>query len=308
MKRVPADLDGERLDRVVAIMAEASRAQARELIETGGVTVDGKTTETPALRVKAGVELGMAPVAVAAPLQAEEVAFSVAWEDEHLAVIDKPAGIVTHPGAGNQAGTLAGGLIHRWPEVEGVGEADRWGIVHRLDKGTSGLLVIAKTTPALEGLRLLIKQRQIGRTYLALVQGPMAIETGTVDAPIGRDPSRPMRRRVHPAGRAARTHYQQLAAWPEHALLNVELETGRTHQIRVHLTAIDHPVVGDRTYDATAKDPADPGRVWLHSWKLAFDHPITGEAISCESPLPEDLAESLSALGEPETGALPELS
>lgn len=308
MKRVPSELDGERLDRVVAIVGDVSRAQARQLIESGGVTVDGVTTETPALRVKAGTELGIRPMAPAPPLLAEEVAFSVAWEDEHLAVIDKPAGIVTHPGAGNQAGTLAGGLIYRWPEVEGVGDEDRWGIVHRLDKGTSGLLVIAKTDQALEGLRRLIKQRRMERTYLALVQEPMAIETGTVDAPIDRDPGRPMRRRVHPAGRAARTHYQQLAAWPEHALLRVELETGRTHQIRVHLTAIEHPVVGDRTYGATAKDPADPGRVWLHSWNLAFEHPVTGEEITCEAPLPEDLVESLAILGEPESGALPESS
>jgi len=306
MKRVPSELDGERLDRVVAIVADVSRAQARQLIESGGVDVDGATTETPAVRVKVGTELEIQPVAPAAPLLAEEVAFSVAWEDEHLAVIDKPAGIVTHPGAGNQAGTLAGGLIYRWPEVEGVGDEDRWGIVHRLDKGTSGLLVIAKTDQALEGLRRLIKQRRMGRTYLALVQEPMAIETGTVDAPIDRDPGRPMRRRVHPAGRAARTHYQQLAAWPEHALLRVELETGRTHQIRVHLTAIEHPVVGDRTYGATANDPADPGRVWLHSWNLAFEHPVTGEEISCEAPLPGDLALSLESLGEVSSGALPE--
>ena len=308
MKRVPAELDGERLDRVVAILSDASRAQARELIESGGVTVDGEPTGAPALRVKVGAELEIQPVAPTAPLLAEEVAFSVAWEDEHLAVIDKPAGIVTHPGAGNQAGTLAGGLIYRWPEVEGVGDEDRWGIVHRLDKGTSGLLVIAKTDPAIEGLRRLIKQRQIGRIYLALVQGALTIETGTVDAPIDRDPGRPMRRRVHPAGRAARTHYQQLAAWPEHALLRVELETGRTHQIRVHLTAIEHPVVGDRTYGATVNDPADPGRVWLHSWKISFDHPITGEEISCESPLPEDLDSSLASLGEVSSGAVPETS
>lgn len=305
MRHIPAELDGERLDRVVAILADASRAQARRLIESGGVTVEGTTTRAPALRVTAGAALGIEPLAPAAALQAEEVAFSVVWEDEHLAVIDKPAGIVTHPGAGNQAGTLAGGLIYRWPEVEGIGDKDRWGIVHRLDKGTSGLLVIAKTTPALDGLRRLIKQRRMGRTYLALVQEPMAIETGTVDAPIDRDPSRPMRRRVSSSGRAARTHFEQLAAWSAHALLRVELETGRTHQIRVHLTAIEHPVVGDRTYDAAANDPADPGRVWLHSWKLGFEHPITGEDISCEAPLPEDLITSLAGLGEPESGQLP---
>ena len=177
--------------------------------------------------------------------------------------------------------------------------------MHRLDKDTSGLLVIAKTHEALVGLRLLIKQRRIGRTYLALVQEPMAIETGTIDAPVERDPGRPMRRRVHSTGKPARTHYQQVAAWPAHALLNVQLETGRTHQIRVHLDAIEHPVVGDRTYGAAANDPADPGRVWLHSWKLSFEHPITAEQVGCEAPLPEDLVRSLAILGDPESGTVP---
>jgi 23S rRNA pseudouridine1911/1915/1917 synthase len=233
------------------------------------------------------------------------VDFAVAWEDRHLVVVDKPAGVVTHPGAGMSSGTLAAGLIYRWPEIEGVGDEDRWGIVHRLDKGTSGLMVVAKTTPALEGLRQLIKQHQLGRSYLALVRPPMAIERGTIDAPIERDPNRPVRRRVHPTGRPSRTHYRQLAKWSEHALLLVELETGRTHQIRVHLDAIEHPVVGDRTYGATVGDPADPGRVWLHSWKLAFEHPITGAEVSCQAPLPQDLVRSLGGLGEPESGAVP---
>ena len=307
MRQVPADLDGERLDRIVALLGEMSRAQARQLIESDGVTLNDEVVASPALRIAAGASVGFSLPEEPAPLVAEDVEFAVVWEDEHLAVIDKPAGIVTHPGAGNPTGTLVGGLLYRWPQVEGVGEEDRWGIVHRLDKGTSGLLVVAKTGAALEGLRRLIRDRSVGRTYLALVQQPMAIETGTVDAPIDRDPNRPMRRRVHSAGRPARTHYEQLAAWSEHALLKIELETGRTHQIRVHLTAIEHPVVGDRTYGAAAGDPADPGRVWLHSWKLAFEHPITGEAVRCETPLPGDLVESLAGLGEPENGGVPEI-
>jgi 23S rRNA pseudouridine1911/1915/1917 synthase len=307
MKQVPADLAGERLDRIVAILGEMSRAQARVVIESGGVTADGAVDVSPSRRIEAGTMLGFSRPEQPPALAAEDVEFSVVWEDDQLAVIDKPAGIVTHPGAGNPTGTLVGGLLYRWPEIEGVGDDGRWGIVHRLDKGTSGLLVIAKTTAALEGLRRSIKARSVGRTYLALVQEPMAIETGTVDAPIDRDPNRPMRRRVHSAGRPARTHYQQLAEWNEHALLQVELETGRTHQIRVHLTAIEHPVVGDRTYGAAANDPADPGRVWLHSWKLAFEHPVTGEPVSCEAPLPHDLIESLEILGDPETGSIAHL-
>ena len=302
---VPAELADERLDRVVAVLADASRASARRLIESGGVTVDGEVATAPARRVPADARLGLADIAPPAPLAPEPIDFSVAWEDDHLAVIDKPAGIVVHPGAGNAAGTLAAGLLHRWPQIEGVGDEGRWGIVHRLDKSTSGLLVVAKTEAALDGLRAMIAEHSVQRTYLALVQQPMPIETGTIDAPIDRDPSRPMRRRVHPAGRPARTHYSQLATWPDHALLEVELETGRTHQIRVHLLSIEHPVVGDRTYGATAKDPADPGRVWLHSWKLAFEHPLTGQEIAEDSPLPEDLLESLRGLGEPETGGLP---
>lgn len=306
MKRVPADLEGERLDRIVAIVGEMSRTRARRAIESGDVTLNDEIVTSPAQRIEAGATVGFPPPEPPEALAAEDVEFAVTWEDDHLAVIDKPAGIVTHPGAGNSTGTLVGGLLYRWPQIEGVGEVGRWGIVHRLDKGTSGLLVVAKTATALEGLRRLIKDRLVGRTYLALVQEPMAIETGTVDAPIDRDPNRPMRRRVHPSGRPARTHYEQLAVWPEHALLQVELETGRTHQIRVHLTAIEHPVVGDRTYGASANDPADPGRVWLHSWKLAFEHPVTGEQVSCQSPLPEDLMESLGVLGEPDTGGLPQ--
>lgn len=303
---VPAGLDGERLDRVIAVLGDLSRAEARRMIESGTVTVEGAAVSAPARRVQAGEMLGWPVVDPPAPLRSEEVEFTVRWEDEHLAVIDKPAGIVTHPGAGNAAGTLASGLMHRWPEVEGVGDAGRWGIVHRLDKDTSGLLVIARTAPALEGLRQLIREHLVARRYLALVQEPLSIETGTIDAPIDRDPNRPVRRRVHPMGRPARTHYEQVAAWSGHGLLRVELETGRTHQIRVHLGAIGHPVVGDRTYGAAAGDVADPGRAWLHSWELAFEHPITGESVSCRAPLPEDLVLASQRLGEPVSGAIPQ--
>ena len=303
---VPADLAGERVDLILARLADVSRGSARKLIEAGSVEVDGRAVLSPAQRIEAGVSVRFAPPGRPPPLAAEVVDFSVAWEDADLAVVNKPAGIVTHPGAGNASGTLAGGLLERWPEISGIGDTDRWGIVHRLDKGTSGLLVIAKTAGALTGLRALIRERLLARTYLAMVEQPMAIETGTVDAPIDRDPNRPMRRRVHPAGRPARTHYEQLAAWPAHGLLEVRLETGRTHQIRVHLAAIEHVVVGDRTYGARSGDPADPGRPWLHSWQLAFDHPVTGDPISAQAPLPDDLVDSLEKVGPPETGALPE--
>lgn len=302
---VPAELGDGRLDRVVAVLAEVSRAAAHRLVESGGVTVDGDIATSPARRIAAGAIVGIAALEPSARLTPEPVDFRVAREDEHLAVIDKPAGVVVHPGSGADEGTLAAGLLHRWPDIEGVGEDGRWGIVHRLDKGTSGLLVVAKSAAAFGALKDLIAARRVDRTYLALVEGAMPIETGTIDAPIDRDPARPVRRRVHALGRPARTHYAQVAAWDEHTLLEVALETGRTHQIRVHLAAIGHPVVGDRVYGGTVDDAADPGRVWLHSWKLAFDHPITGGRIEEESVLPGDLVGSLNSLGKPETGALP---
>ncbi|MGI9649476.1 MAG: RluA family pseudouridine synthase [Acidimicrobiia bacterium] len=302
--RIPPELRGERLDRIVAALAGVSRSTARRLIEAGSVSVDGTVAEAPAARPDPQSTLLIGVPEPPDSLQPEDVGFSVMFEDEHLAVVDKPAGVVTHPGAGNASGTLAAGLLFRWPQIEGVGEEGRWGIVHRLDRGTSGLLVVAKTVPALEALRQMIKQRDVERSYLALVQEPMSIETGTIDAPISRDPNRPIRRRVSATGRPARTHYEQIAAWTDHALLLVRLETGRTHQIRVHLAAIEHPVIGDRAYGAGA-DAADPGRPWLHSWKLSFQHPITDQAVAYNVPLPPDLESSLQVLGEPMAGAVP---
>jgi 23S rRNA pseudouridine1911/1915/1917 synthase len=286
------------------VVSGVSRSAARELIEAGGVLVDGAAVEAPAMRPDRTSTLEIAAPEPPAALAPEDVGFTVVFEDQHLAVVDKPAGVVTHPGAGNASGTLAAGLLFRWPEIEGVGEEGRWGIVHRLDRGTSGLLVIAKTEPALAGLRQMIKQHEVERRYLALVQERMSIETGTIDAPISRDPNRPIRRRVSATGRPARTHYEQIATWANQTLLLVRLETGRTHQIRVHLAAIEHPVIGDRTYGA-ATDPADPGRPWLHSWELSFEHPITGRPVACSTPLPADLLPTLEILGDPLSGSVP---
>jgi 23S rRNA pseudouridine1911/1915/1917 synthase len=304
-KRVPPELAGERLDRVLSHLAGLSRSAGRALIESGVVRVNGEVATAPAARLNEGDELAYRVGSEPELVRPEPVDFGVVWEDDWLAVVDKPAGVVTHPGAGNLSGTLVAGLLDRWPNMAGVGSPGRWGIVHRLDKGTSGLLVVAKTGEAYEGLSELIRHRRVQRRYLALVQEPMPIETGTVDAPIDRDPTRPVRRRVSPYGRPARTHYEQVAAWFAHSLLEIQPETGRTHQIRVHLSAIGHPVVGDRTYGASPADPADPGRPWLHAWQLAFDHPVTGQAIACEAPLPGDLVGSLLTLGEPAAGSLP---
>jgi 23S rRNA pseudouridine1911/1915/1917 synthase len=205
-----------------------------------------------------------------------------------------------HPGAGRGgAGTLAAGILQHWPGVRGVGEEGRWGIVHRLDQDTSGLLVVALSPAAWPPLRRAMARHEVERTYLALVHGIPEAATGTIEAPLGRDPRRRGRVRVDVAGRAARTHYRCLSTWPgrDLSLLELRLETGRTHQIRVHLAAIGHPVVADTRY---GRDDGLAPRTFLHAARLKFIHPITGAEVVVESPLPEDLEGALQRLGEPQ--------
>jgi 23S rRNA pseudouridine1911/1915/1917 synthase len=294
---VPGDLAGERADKVVAALAGVSRSQARRLLEAGRVIWDGRPIG-PRDTLPAGAAL-LVDTPPAVVLQPEVVPFAVRYEDEHLAVVDKPPGVVVHPGAGRSGGgTLAAGLLQRWPGVRGVGEEGRWGIVHRLDQDTSGLLVVALSAEAWPRLREMMTRHEAERTYLALVHGIPAAATGTVEAPLGRDPRRRGRVKVDAVGRAARTHYRVLQAWPgrELALLELRLETGRTHQIRVHLAAIGHPVAADARYGRA--DGLAP-RTFLHATRLRFTHPITGAEVAVESPLPEDLADALARLGEP---------
>lgn len=303
---VPPTLDGERADKVVAELLELSRTKARRLIDEGLVTFGGDPVEAKQ-RLPQGATLHVVGTIEEASLQPEEAPFRVVYEDAHLAVVDKPAGLVVHPGAGSPGVTLAAGLLHRYPQVEGVGEPDRWGIVHRLDRDTSGLLVVAFDQETLRSLQEALRRRAIHRSYLALVNGGFEAPLGTVDAPIGRDARRPTRRAVDLSGRPARTHYRRLAGWadPQVSLLDVRLETGRTHQIRVHLASIGHPIVGDRTYGTAGPDGVDPGRVWLHAAKLRFVHPKTGQTLELEAPLPADLTASLRRLGSPNTGDYP---
>jgi len=297
---VPPGLAGERADKVLAALAGVSRSLARRLLEEGAATLDGVPV-SPRRVVSAGQVMTVERRAGVAALSPEEVPFAVRYEDAHLAVVDKPAGIVVHPGAGRGAGTLAGGILQRWPQVRGVGEEGRWGIVHRLDRDTSGLLAVALTTDAWTALRRAVAGHLVERTYLALVHGEPAAATGTIDAPLGRHPRRRGLVQVEAAGRAARTHYRCLARWPAArlALLEVKLETGRTHQIRVHLASIGHPVVGDPVY---GRGDSLAARQFLHAARLAFAHPMTGEPVAVESPLPPDLAEALGRLGEPAPG------
>ena len=293
--KVPQDLDGARLDRIVAVLGGVSRAVAGQVADSGGVVVDGEVAWGK-LRVGAGSVIEFEIPTPPEVLVAEDVAFGVRFEDAHLAVVDKPAGVVVHPGAGRASGTLAAGILHRWPSVRGVGDDGRWGIVHRLDRDTSGLMVVALDRGAYDGLRQAIAARSVTRKYLALVHGTPPTPTGTIDAPIARDPMRPTRMRLQSTGRPARTHYRVEKSWGRFTLLGVTLETGRTHQIRVHLGSIGLPIAGDRTYGRPGGSP----RVFLHACHLGFDHPISGERIEIESPLPADLARALADLGAPD--------
>jgi len=248
--------------------------------------VDG-VARPKAYRLAAGQEIEFEPPA-AAELVAEPLDLRIAFEDEHLLVVDKPAGVVVHPGAGRQTGTLVHALLGR----TAGGEPGRPGIVHRLDRDTSGLMVVARTEEAHRRLQSLVRRHRLEREYLALVRGRPRSRAGRIEAAIGRDRTEPTRQSLDTdTPRAAITHFEVVEVSPEHALLRVRLETGRTHQIRVHLAAIELPVVGDRVYGV-------PGlgleRQFLHAARLAFPHPMTGEPVETESPLPADLAAALS--------------
>jgi 23S rRNA pseudouridine1911/1915/1917 synthase len=301
---VPPELAGERLDKIVAVLAGISRSAATRLVGGGEVEADGRPVAARE-RLAAGVVVGFPAPVTDAPLPPDDtVPFTVRYEDEWIAVVDKPAGIIVHPGAGRDLGTLAGGLLARWPEILGVGEEGRWGIVHRLDRETSGLLLVAKTDEAHAALQAAIGARTVARDYLSLVHGRLQMNTGTIDAPIARDPDRATRMAVVAEGRPARTHYSVRAAWEERAsLLDLALETGRTHQIRVHLSSIGHPVFDDRVY-GKGGPRSGAGRLWLHAHHLELDHPLTGARMEVDAPLPDDLARSLDTLGEPDFGSL----
>ncbi len=281
---------GTRLDKVLAGRAEiGTRSLAERLLSDGVVRVDGET-RAKSFRLEPGsvveAELPDAPPSLAA----EPVSVPVPFEDEHLIVLDKPAGLVVHPGAGTRAGTLAGQLLTLG--ATGGPDPERPGIVHRLDRDTSGLLVVARSEEAHAALQEAIRQRELERRYLALVRGVPRSKTGRIDAPLGRDRRDPTRRSLDTEEpREAVTHFEIVELLSEHALLEVRLETGRTHQIRVHLAAIDLPVAGDSQYGVRGDLGLE--RQFLHARGLRFRHPFTGEEIDIESPLPHDLETAL---------------
>jgi 23S rRNA pseudouridine1911/1915/1917 synthase len=298
---VDAAAAGERLDQLLAEPL-GSRSAAQRLIDAGLVKVDGEP-RPKRHRVAAGerIEVAAEPASGGAAQAASAVPFEVVHEDEHLLVVDKPAGVVVHPARGHRGATLAEALAGR---VAGGEDPARAGIVHRLDKDTSGLLVVAKSEAVHRALQELIRKRELRREYLALVTGCPPARSGTIDAPIGRD--RRVRTRMSTdtdVPRAARTHFELERAYAGYALLRVTLETGRTHQIRVHLQAIGHPVAGDPEYGTA--NVLGLARQFLHAARLAFAHPVTGEPVDVSSPLPPDLAAVLERLdAEAEAGTV----
>jgi len=301
-EEIPAALAGQRIDRVVAMLSGCSRADASAALAAGSVRIDGTVVVKPSVKVTEGqrVELSVDPIRVQLPPVADpSIDVRVVYMDDDVIVIDKPAGLVVHPAPGHAGGTLVQGLLARFPEIEGVGgDPVRPGIVHRLDKGTSGLLVVARTEVSHGGLVEQLQDHLVDRHYTALVWGRLDTPLGTIDAPIGRSRRDPLRMAVSATGRESRTHYEvrsQYSTPAELSLLQCRLETGRTHQIRVHLKSIGRPVVGDELYGG-ARKTLPMARPFLHATDLNFDHPVSGERLHFHSDLPDDLQAVLAKL------------
>jgi 23S rRNA pseudouridine1911/1915/1917 synthase len=284
---------GQRLDRYLADhIPSLSRSQAQRLIDELAVTVDGA-------RAKAGHRLRGGEIILASlphedpvELTAEYLPLSLTYEDDVLLVVDKPAGMVVHPAPGHEGGTLVNALLAHRP---GLVSLDRAGIVHRLDRYTSGLLLVAKTAGVHKALQRQFRERKVHKVYLALVSGQAVPREGRIEAPLGRDPSHRQRMAVVASGRPAFTTYQVREYFEQHSLLEVQPETGRTHQIRVHLAAIGHPIAGDRQYGRRS-DPLGVRRCFLHAWRLGFTHPTKDEWLEVETSLPPELVEVLAQL------------
>lgn len=295
-----ADRGGERLDVFVARrLPELSRSHAHRLISEGLVTVDGRQLK-PSDRLVAGASVSVTiPTPMpAGDLVAESIPVTVIFQDFDLMVVDKPAGLAVHPAPGHPSGTLVNALLAITPDLKGISGALRPGIVHRLDKDTSGLIVVAKNDRAMRALQRQLKDREMHKTYLALVHGVPKPAQGVIEAPIGRHPKNRKKMAVVAGGRESETRYRvrEEVAGGKYALLEVEPVTGRTHQIRVHMAAIGHPIVADAVYGKRS-DVLD--RQFLHAWKLAFAMPLGGREVEFESPLPPDLREALAKLRHP---------
>jgi 23S rRNA pseudouridine1911/1915/1917 synthase len=289
--RIEPESVGARLDQFLAAQVPGlSRARVQDLIKSGHVTLNTLPTK-PNARLRAGDAIVLSePPPVPTATVAEEIALDVLFEDDDLIVLNKPAGIVVHPAAGNWSGTIVNALLHHCRALSGIGGEQRPGIVHRLDKDTSGCLVAAKSDAAHQALSRQFAGREVTKVYLALVAGKVRFMTGLIDAPIGRHPVQRKKMTVVPAGRGreAKTGYRVLAELPAGTLVECTLHTGRTHQIRVHLKHLGHPLLGDDVYGKRAGF----SRQMLHAWRLGFTHPRTGERLSFESPIPSDFVEA----------------
>jgi len=303
---IPPSLAGSRLDQALSeLFPDFSRSRLQYWIKNGSARVDGAVLP-PKHRILGGEQVVLhADVEETTTVESQDIPLTVVYEDEAILIIDKPAGLVVHPAAGHRDGTLQNALLHHAPMLAGI---PRCGIVHRLDKDTSGLLMAAKTLPAHKSLVEQLQARTVHREYLALVQGTMTAG-GTVDEPIGRHQTDRKRFAVRDEGKLAVTHYRIAERFPHHTLLRVKLETGRTHQIRVHMVHIRHPLVGDPVYGGRLRIPAgaseelirvirDFKRQALHAEKLGIIHPVTHEYMEWQSPLPADFSDLLAALRE----------
>jgi 23S rRNA pseudouridine1911/1915/1917 synthase len=301
---LPEGLDGLRLDVALSRLLGLSRTAAADLVDTGQVLVDGALAAR-SLKVREGAWLEVTlpdPRAQQPPAESSEPVdgLVVIYDDDDLIVVDKPAGVAAHPSPGWTGPTVVGGLAAMGYQVATSGAAERQGIVHRLDVGTTGVMVVAKSERAYSALKRAFRDREVGKRYAALVQGHPDPSSGTIDAPTGRHPGADYKFAVVAGGRPSVTHYETVEAFRAASLLGVRLETGRTHQIRVHMAAIRHPCVGDIAYGA---DPVLAQRLgmtrqWLHAGSLTLAHPATGAEIRFESPLPPDLRHALEVLAQ----------
>jgi 23S rRNA pseudouridine1911/1915/1917 synthase len=299
---VPDGLVGERLDAALARLLGLSRSAAADLADAGGVRVDGRPVgKGERLRAGTWLEVELAPAEPLRPAAAEPVpGLRVVYDDDDLVVVDKPVGVAAHPSPGWTGPTVVGGLAAAGYRIATSGAAERQGVVHRLDVGTSGLMVVAKSEYAYSRLKQAFRDRIVDKTYHALVQGHPDPLVGTIDAAIGRHPSADYKWAVVTGGKPSVTHYQVLEAFPAASLVEVHLETGRTHQIRVHFAALRHPCVGDLTYGADPRlaDRLGLARQWLHAVRLGFPHPSGQEWMAFESSYPADLEAALERLAD----------
>ena len=300
---VPDARVGERLDAGLAKMLGLSRTQVAEMIDAGKVLVDGKIADKAVKLVATQlIEVNFEPIEQLVEIRAEDVAeLKVVFQDNDIVVVDKPAGVVSHPSQGFVGPSVAGVLLSRGIQLTTSGAQERQGIVQRLDVGTSGLMVLAKSERAYSVLKQAFRDRSVSKTYHALVQGHPDPSSGTIDTPIARSTKHDYKFTISQAGKRAITHYETLELLPTAALMKVGLETGRTHQIRVHFSHFRHPLVGDMLYGADPKiaDKLALDRQWLHAVELGFSHPVSGEYVKFSSEYPTDLAKALDALRDP---------